>query len=104
MRRNTSLSNMAFLQLLKRMDRNDITAHGFRSSFRDWAAERTAYPHEVAEMALAHAVGNKVEAAYRRGDMFDKRRKIMDDWADFCTSKVGVDGNVVAIRKSQKES
>ena len=104
MRRNTSLSNMAFLQLLKRMDRNDITAHGFRSSFRDWAAERTAYPHEVAEMALAHAVGNKVEAAYRRGDMFDKRRKIMDDWAGFCTSKVGVDGNVVAIRKSQKES
>jgi integrase len=95
---------MAFLQLLKRMDRNDITAHGFRSSFRDWAAERTAYPHEVAEMALAHAVGNKVEAAYRRGDMFDKRRKIMDDWAGFCTSKVGVDGNVVAIRKSWKES
>jgi hypothetical protein len=55
-------------------------------------------------MALSHSVGNKVEAAYRRGDMFDKRRKIMDDWADFCTSKVGVDGNVVAIRKSQKES
>jgi integrase len=104
MRSNTSLSNMAFLQLLKRMGRHDLTAHGFRSSFRDWAAERTAYPHEVAEMALAHAVGNKVEAAYRRGDLFDKRRKIMDDWAGFCADNVGADGNVVAIRKSRKEN
>ena len=78
------LSNMAFLQLLKRMGRGDLTAHGFRSSFRDWAAERTNYPNEVAEMALAHTIGDKVEAAYRRGDLFEKRRKMMDAWADYC--------------------
>jgi integrase len=74
---------MAFLMLLRRMGRNQLTAHGFRSSFRDWAAERTSFPSEVAEMALAHVVGSKVEAAYRRGDMFDKRRRLMGDWADF---------------------
>ena len=78
------LSNMAFLQVLKRMGRGDLTAHGFRSTFRDWAAEQTSYPSEVAEMALAHTVSNKVEAAYRRGDMFEKRRRIMDDWARYC--------------------
>jgi integrase len=98
MGRNTSLSNMAFRELLKGMDPNDITVHGFRSSFRDWAAECTAYPHEVAEMALSHSVGNKVEAAYRRGDMFDKRRKIMDDWASFCSTKLEDSNNVVPIR------
>jgi integrase len=80
------LSNMAFLMLLRRMGRADLTAHGFRSSFRDWAAERTNFPSEVAEMALAHAVGNAVEAAYRRGDLFDKRRRLMDSWATFCTA------------------
>ena len=84
MRLNTSLSNMVFLQLLKRMGRNDLTAHGFRSSFRDWAAERTVYPNEMAEMALAHSVGTKVEAAYRRGDMLDRRRDMMTAWADYC--------------------
>ncbi len=72
---------MALLALLKRMKRTDITAHGFRSSFRDWAAEETDYPRDVAEMALAHTVSNKVEAAYRRGDLFDKRRALMADWA-----------------------
>jgi len=81
---NRPLSNMAFLQLLKRMERVGLTAHGFRSTFRDWAAERTNYSNEVAEMALAHAVGDKVEAAYRRGDLFDKRRQMMDAWADYC--------------------
>jgi integrase len=80
------LSNMALLQLLKRMNRDDLTAHGFRSTFRDWAAERTNYPREVAEIALAHAVGNKVEAAYRRSDLFDKRRRLMNSWATFCGS------------------
>lgn len=59
--------------------------HGFRSAFRDWAAERTTYPNEVAEMALAHAVGNKVEAAYRRGDLFEKHLAMMDEWPDFCS-------------------
>jgi integrase len=99
-RAKSPLSNMAFLQLLKRMDRGDLTAHGFRSSFRDWAAERTNYPNEVAEMALAHAIGDKVEAAYRRGDLFEKRRKMMDAWADYCGT-VHADGadKVVPIRK-----
>lgn len=78
------LSNMACLQLLKRMGRGDLTAHGFRSTFRDWAAERTNYPREVAEMALAHAVSDHVEAAYRRGDLFDKRRRLMEAWARYC--------------------
>lgn len=99
MRQGTSLSNMAFLQLLKRMGRSDLTAHGFRSTFRDWAAERTAYPQEVAEMALAHTVADKVEAAYRRGDMFEKRCRIMDDWAGFCATVSSTEGNVVPMRK-----
>jgi integrase len=95
---NKPLSNMAFLQLLKRMSRADLTAHGFRSTFRDWVAERSNYPNEVAEMALAHAVGDKVEAAYRRGDLFDKRRKMMDAWANYCSTAHNVDGKVVAIK------
>lgn len=74
------LSNMAMLATLKRMNRKDLTTHGFRSTFRDWAAETTEYPSEVVEMALAHAVTNKVEAAYRRGDLFEKRKSLMLDW------------------------
>lgn len=81
-RRGQPLSNMAMLCLLDRMD-VDVTVHGFRSSFRDWAAERTAFPHEVCEMALAHTIPNAAEAAYRRGDLFEKRRKLMDAWADY---------------------
>jgi len=75
---------MAFLMLLRRLERRDITAHGFRSTFRDWAAERTDFPNEVVEMALAHTIRNKVEAAYRRGDLFDKRRQLAETWAVFC--------------------
>lgn len=78
------LSNMAMLALLHRMGRNDLTVHGFRSTFRDWAAERTAFPREVAEAALAHTVADKVEAAYRRGDLFDKRRRMMEAWERYC--------------------
>jgi integrase len=78
------ISNMAMLKVLERMGRGDLTAHGFRSTFRDWVAEQTNFPHEVAEMALAHAVGDKVEAAYRRGDLFEKRRELMEAWAKFC--------------------
>lgn len=78
------LSNMAFLTLLRRMGRADLTAHGFRSSFRDWAAERTEHPRDLIEMALAHSIGDKVEAAYRRGDMFEKRCRLMEDWARHC--------------------
>lgn len=81
------LSNMAMLTVLRRMKRSDLTVHGFRSTFRDWAAECTTYPNEMAEMALAHAVDDKVEAAYRRGDMFKRRREMMDDWALYCAKK-----------------
>lgn len=77
------LSGMAMTMLLRRM-KLDATVHGFRSAFRDWAAERTNYAHEVCEMALAHAIANKAEAAYRRGDLFDKRRRLMADWDEFC--------------------
>jgi integrase len=78
------LSNMAFLMMLRRMRRDDLTAHGFRSTFRDWAAERTTVAPEVAEAALAHTVANKVEAAYRRSDLFEKRRVLMQQWGSYC--------------------
>jgi integrase len=91
------LSNMAMLALLRRMGRGDLTAHGFRSSFRDWAAERTSFPREVAEMALAHSVGDKVEAAYRRGDLFAKRRQLTEAWARFCRA-TQAPAKVVPIR------
>ena len=77
------LSNMAMTSVLRRMGRGDLTVHGFRSSFRDWAAERTSFSGEVVEMALAHAVGSKVEAAYRRGDLFEKRSELMAAWAAY---------------------
>ena len=94
-----SLSNMAMLALLRRMGRDDLTVHGFRSTFRDWAAERTSYPREVAEQALAHAIGDKVEAAYRRGDLFEKRRRLMDEWAKFCAQTKRA-GEVVALNRT----
>src|SRR6266851_2625704 len=100
-RRALPMSNMVMLMLLRRMKRNDLTAHGFRSTFSDWAAERTGYPREVVEMALAHAVENKVEAAYRRGDLFDKRRKLMDAWAGFCTAPT-IGTRVVPIRPARR--
>ena len=78
------LYGMALLLVLRRMGRGDVTPHGFRSTFRDWAAERTNFPREVGEMALAHAIGNKVEEAYRRGDLFGKRSELMGAWAEFC--------------------
>jgi integrase len=74
-----------------------IVPHGFRSTFRDWASERTNYPRDVAEMALAHAIGDKVEAAYRRSDLFEKRRRLMTDWATFC-GRARPKGGVVGIR------
>lgn len=76
------MSNMVFLKILERM-KVKVTAHGFRSSFRDWAAETTSFPREVAEMALAHTIENKVEAAYRRGDLLERRRELMTEWASF---------------------
>ena len=67
--------------------RPGFTVHGFRSTFRDWAAETTGYPSHVVEMALAHAISNGVEAAYRRGDLFDKRRRLMTHWAEYCAAQ-----------------
>jgi integrase len=94
-----ALSNMAMLATLRRMGRPDITTHGFRSTFRDWAAERTAFPREAAEAALAHAIGDKVEAAYRRGDLFEKRRKLMEAWGAYCVTPAGERGAVVGMRR-----
>ncbi len=81
------LSNMVFLMLLRRMKRDGITVHGFRSSFRDWAAEKTNVPRAVCEAALAHVVQDKTEAAYFRSDLFEQRRSLMDTWAKFATAK-----------------
>ncbi len=79
------LSNMSMSSVLKRMEISDITVHGFRSTFRDWAAETTSYPGDVVEMALAHTIKNKTEEAYRRGDLLEKRSQLMEDWANFCS-------------------
>lgn len=90
------LSNMAGLKLLQRMGL-DVTVHGFRSTFRDWAAEQSNYPREVAEAALAHVLKDKTEAAYQRGDLFAKRAKMMDAWANYC-GRVQADAAVTTIR------
>jgi integrase len=90
------MSNMAMLKALERLGRSDITVHGFRSTFRDWAAERTNFQNHVVEMALAHTIGNKVEAAYRRGDLFEKRAQLMDAWAEYTTRSTV--GEVIKLR------
>lgn len=97
------LSDMALSMLMRRMDYKDkngrrCVPHGLRSTFKDWAAERTNYPNHVSEMALAHAIGNEAEAAYRRGDLFDKRRQMMDDWGTFCSMVEAPTGTVVPLR------
>jgi integrase len=79
------LSGMAMLMLARRM-KTGLTVHGFRSAFRDWVSEETEHSPEVAEMALAHTIGNKVERAYRRGNLIDRRRKLMDEWVSYCES------------------
>jgi integrase len=91
------LSNTAMLMLLRRLGRGDLTAHGFRSSFRDWCAESTNHPREVAEAALAHTLTDRVEAAYRRGDLMEKRSWLMADWGEFCGRAAPV-GQVVLLR------
>lgn len=98
--RGGKLSTMAMSMLLRRM-KTDVTVHGFRSAFRDWSAECTGYAHEVAEMALAHTIDNKVERAYRRGDLFDKRRRLMADWATYCASKRAAGSKVTPIRRAE---
>jgi integrase len=114
-RAGKSLSDMALLQTVRRMnverqkaglpaysdprqDNRAIVPHGFRSTFRDWCSECTSFPSAVAEMALAHTVKNEVEAAYRRGDLFDKRRKLMDAWSGYCAEKPVRGNNVTSIR------
>jgi integrase len=91
------LSNMAFLMLFRRMGRGDLTAHGFRATFKTWASECTGFQNEIVEAALAHVIGGKVEQAYRRGDMFDKRRKLMEAWAVYCVGAPKA-GKVLAFR------
>jgi len=92
---NRPLSGMAFLMAIRRIGYGEFTVHGFRSTFRDWTAERTNVQRDVCEAALAHSVGNKVEAAYKRTDLFDKRRSLMDGWCAFLDEK---EGNVVKLR------
>lgn len=96
-RRGRPLSGLAMEMLLRRMKAKEATVHGFRSSFRDWAGEATAFPREVAEAALAHQVGDETERAYRRGDALEKRRKLMDAWGAYCASAQSSD-NVVSLR------
>lgn len=98
--RNGPLSDMSLTAVLKRMERGDLTAHGFRSSFRDWAGERTNYPREVCEHALAHQLKDKAEAAYQRGSLFEKRRGLMNDWAKYCgMPSVKASDNVININE-----
>lgn len=96
-RKGKALPRDVLQRVLIRVGREE-TVHGFRSSFRDWAGETTAFPHELMEMALAHAIGNKVEAAYRRGDMLEKRRRLMSNWAEYCSSPIRDPANVRALR------
>ncbi len=92
---NRPLSGMAMEMLLRRMKIENATVHGFRSTFRDWCGDETSFPREIAEAALAHKVGSDVEQAYRRSDALEKRRRLMDAWADYCT---GVQtGKVVSL-------
>lgn len=98
--RGGMLSDMSLTAVLRRMQ-VEAVPHGFRSTFRDWCAERTSYPHEVAEMALAHAIGDKVEAAYRRGDLLEKRRRLMRDWAIYCSAPEPLGENVVALNATR---
>ena len=98
--RGGMLSDMTLVAVMRRMG-VEAVPHGFRSTFRDWASERTNHPRDVAEMALAHAIGDKVEAAYRRGDLFEKRRRMMSEWAAYCGTVEPAAGKVVPLRRSQ---
>lgn len=91
------LSNMVFLMLLRRMKLGQLTAHGFRATFKTWATERTNFPREVIEAALAHVAGDKIEAAYQRGDVFDKRLRLMTAWADYCGTEPSTEANIVSM-------
>jgi integrase len=108
-KRGKGLGPRALLAALERMQdgvtrdsvtQDGVTVHGFRSSFRTWAAERTNHPREICEVALAHAVGDETERAYQRGDLLDKRRRLMEQWSAFCRSKPrSKSGNVLPLRR-----
>ena len=94
------LGNHAPLRVLERLKYDSVTTHGFRATFRTWAAERTGFEREVAEMALAHAIPSAVERSYKRTTLFDRRRRLMQMWSDFCAGR-DVDGEVVPIRRDE---
>jgi integrase len=96
------ISEASLLKVVKQYDKT-LTVHGFRSTFRDWCAEQTSYPREVAEAALAHALKDKTEAAYQRGDLFEKRRKLMDSWASYCLKGKAV-AEVIPINSENRET
>jgi integrase len=98
-RTGSGLSNIAMVKFLQKTLSYDCTVHGFRSSFRDWAGERTNYPRDLCEMALAHTIKDKAEAAYRRGDMLEKRRQMMAEWLKFCETVSDVAGNVIPLKR-----
>jgi integrase len=94
------MSNMAMAMHLRRLNKDKITVHGFRSSFRDWASEATSFPHEVCEAALAHAIKSKAESAYRRGDMLAKRAKLMNAWGNHCEPNAS--GKIIPLTRGGK--
>ena len=98
------LSNLAMLMLMRRMGRADLTTHGFRATFKTWASERTSFQNEIVEASLAHVVGGKVEQAYMRGDLFEKRRRLIYAWASYCTTALAKErrGNVTPLRASEE--
>lgn len=100
--KNKPLSNMAMLQVIRGMG-HTFTTHGFRSTFRDWASEKMNFPSEVVEMALAHAISSKVEKAYRRGDLFEKRKKLMSDWAEYCSKIIKENAKVIEFTGYQTQ-
>lgn len=99
-RSGKGLSNASMDKLLQVTLGFNCTVHGFRSSFRDWAGERTNYPRDLCEMALAHTIKDKAEAAYRRGDMLEKRRQMMQDWQKFCDTATNAEANIVPLRNA----
>jgi integrase len=101
-KKGNPLSNMAMLELMRGM-RPGFVPHGMRSAFRDWTSECTSYPRDVAEMALAHKIPDKVEAAYRRGDLFNKRCRLMADWSRFCATLPTTSGKVVPMQRSSRQ-
>jgi integrase len=101
-RRGRPLSVMALAMVLRRLGFENVTVHGFRSAFRDWAGNETSFPREVAEAALAHTVGDMTERAYRRSDALAKRRKLMDEWAEYLDSQRLATGNVRALANGKK--